>query len=273
MNNKNKYLTTGEFAQLAGVTKHTLFHYDEIGLFSPELKLDNNYRYYSIPQLDVFDVIWTLKELDMPLSEIKDYLNHKSPETLIALLTKEEKIIDQKLANLKMTKKWLQKKSSLIKESLEIDFNQIELQRFPVQYYIFSESDSSDERAIALKIEELISYCKKRGVKSPHNIGFLQRKENISRQIYNDYRRIYMLFDDPPRQVNYHTKLPGTYLCAWHKGHWEFIGQTYDRLHAYAKEHSLILDEDYYEDAILDELTISGYENYVTQISVEILNL
>lgn len=272
MNQKNKYLTTGEFAKLAGVTKHTLFHYDEIGLFSPELKLGNNYRYYSISQLDVFDVIWTLRELDMPLSEIQDYLNHKSPETLIELLAKEEHMIDQKMLRLKMTKKWLQKKSALIKNALEIDFHQVELQHFPAQYYIFSESDSADDKAVAIKIGELVAYCNKRGVKSPYSIGFLQQKENISKNIYNDYRRIYMLFDEPPKKITYHKKAPGLYLCAWHQGHWASINDTYDRLHAYAREHSLSLDDHYYEDAILDELTINGYDNYVTQISVEVLD-
>lgn len=272
MDYKNKYLTTGEFAKLAGVTKHTLFHYDEIGLFSPEIKEDNRYRYYSIYQLDVFDVIWTLKDLDMPLSEIKEYLNHKSPDTLIGLFEKEEKIIDQKLSNLKKTKKWLQKKSSLIKEAMEIDFNQIELQNFPVQYYIFSEFSSSDDKAIAMKIGELVSYCEKRGVKSPYSIGFLQHMEHMKLQISHNYQYIYMLFDEPPKQVHYHEKPPGTYLCAWHQGHWDSISQTYERLLAYAKEHALTLDDDYYEDAVLDELTMNGYDNYVTQISVEVLN-
>ena len=35
------YFTTGEFARILGVRKHTLFHYDEIGLFSPALKEEN----------------------------------------------------------------------------------------------------------------------------------------------------------------------------------------------------------------------------------------
>ena len=33
---RKDYLTTGELAQLMGITKHTLFHYDDIGLFQPE---------------------------------------------------------------------------------------------------------------------------------------------------------------------------------------------------------------------------------------------
>ena len=53
--NNERYITTGEFAKLTGVTKHTLFYYDKIGLFSPEIKKENGYRLYSFEQLEVFD--------------------------------------------------------------------------------------------------------------------------------------------------------------------------------------------------------------------------
>ena len=33
---RKDYLTTGELTQLMGITKHTLFHYDDIGLFQPK---------------------------------------------------------------------------------------------------------------------------------------------------------------------------------------------------------------------------------------------
>ena len=61
--NRERYLTTGEFARIAGVKKHTLFHYDEIGLFRPEVTLENGYRCYTFAQLDEFDVISMLREL------------------------------------------------------------------------------------------------------------------------------------------------------------------------------------------------------------------
>ena len=95
--NKQNYFTTGEFAKLVGVTKHTLFHYDKIGIFSPEIKEDNDYRYYSVFQIEVFYVISALKELDMPLKDIKAYLDKRSPKELISLLEEENKIIDEKL--------------------------------------------------------------------------------------------------------------------------------------------------------------------------------
>ena len=63
----NRFLTAGEFAKITGTTKHTLFHYDKIGLLPPDHRADNGYRYYSPEQLETFDVICTLRELDMPL--------------------------------------------------------------------------------------------------------------------------------------------------------------------------------------------------------------
>ncbi|BAB07765.1 MerR family transcriptional regulator [Halalkalibacterium halodurans] len=94
--NPQIHLTTGQFAKLMGVSKDTLFHYDKIGIFSPEITADNGYRYYSVYQSDVFYVITTLKELDMPLKEIKTYLEKRSPEELVLLLEKEADLLTKK---------------------------------------------------------------------------------------------------------------------------------------------------------------------------------
>ena len=48
---RHEYMTTGEFASAMGVSKDTLFHYDDIGLFCPEKVSGNGYRYYSIYQM------------------------------------------------------------------------------------------------------------------------------------------------------------------------------------------------------------------------------
>ena len=46
MSQPQGHFTTGEFARLCGVSKHTLFHYDEMGVFSPSGRGENGYRYY-----------------------------------------------------------------------------------------------------------------------------------------------------------------------------------------------------------------------------------
>lgn len=268
---KELYLTTGEFSKIAGVSKHTLFHYDKIGLFSPEIKEDNGYRYYSISQLDVFDVIWTLKELDMPLAEIKNYLRHKSPEALIELFGREEEIINRKIDKLKRTKGWISEKTDFIKRALAKDLSKIEIGNMEGRYYIPSHSSSPDDKMIAFKIAELTDYCEKAGIQSPYNIGFIQYKENILKGIYGDYRDLYMLLNVHPKKVACEEKEAGKYLFAYHEGGWETVGETYERLFKYAGEKGLKLEEMFYEDFLFDELTMNGPENYVIQISVKII--
>ena len=47
--------TTGQFAKMHHLNKRTLHYYDEIGLFSPVKKGDNEYRYYTYMQsLNIF---------------------------------------------------------------------------------------------------------------------------------------------------------------------------------------------------------------------------
>ena len=58
-----RYFTTGDFAKLCQVTKHTLFYYDEIKVFCPEYIDEKEYRFYSPNQIEIFSVIHILVKL------------------------------------------------------------------------------------------------------------------------------------------------------------------------------------------------------------------
>ena len=98
---KQEYLSAGRFAALVGTTKETLFHYDEIGLFVPKRRGTNGYRYYAMDQMETFDVIGMLRELGMPLAEIRNYLEQRSPEKFGVLLEQEEKVVREKMQRLR----------------------------------------------------------------------------------------------------------------------------------------------------------------------------
>ena len=46
LKNESLKLTTAQFAKLHKINKRTLHYYDEIDLFKPKFKGENNYRYY-----------------------------------------------------------------------------------------------------------------------------------------------------------------------------------------------------------------------------------
>lgn len=79
MSDQEQLYTTGQFAELCGVKKQTLFHYDDINLLKPARVDDNGYRRYSHSQYQDFLLISCLKEAGMSLAEIKNYLEEDDP--------------------------------------------------------------------------------------------------------------------------------------------------------------------------------------------------
>jgi len=235
--NQERYIKTGEFAKLVGVTKHTLFYYDKIGLFSPEIKLENGYRFYSFDQLDVFDVIQTLRELDVSLEEIKGYMNQRSPKRLLKLFRKEQSIIRKQMQQLKK---------------------------------IQSCATDTNERVWAEKIGELFEYCARNGIKSAYSIGYRQNTKEIQSGIFDQYSVFYELLDEKPQKVNYSVRPAGMYLIAYHKGKWQTLEDTYKKILEYGKENKIQLGAHCYEDILFDSLTMSEEEEYLTRIVFEI---
>mgnify|MGYP002555332905 CR=1 FL=1 len=60
-------------------------YYEEQGLLHPH-RSETGYRLYSIDDICNLNVIRALRELDMPLSEIRAYLDRRSPGELVELL-------------------------------------------------------------------------------------------------------------------------------------------------------------------------------------------
>jgi len=75
MSEESKKFRIGEFARVNGVTKHTLIHYDDIGLLTPAITEENGYRYYIDKQYSDFSNISQLKELGLSLKEIDEYIH------------------------------------------------------------------------------------------------------------------------------------------------------------------------------------------------------
>ncbi|CAG9621251.1 MerR family transcriptional regulator [Sutcliffiella rhizosphaerae] len=65
----------GEFSKLSGLSVHTLYHYENIGILRPVRKDDwTNYRYYSADQLIELNKVLALKDAGFSLEEIASFL-------------------------------------------------------------------------------------------------------------------------------------------------------------------------------------------------------
>ena len=83
MKENTKLLTIGQFADLHGINKKTLMWYDQIGLFAPAaVNPENGYRYYNYHQSSILETILLLRELDVSIKEIQDFMNNRSAFSL-----------------------------------------------------------------------------------------------------------------------------------------------------------------------------------------------
>lgn len=269
--NRNNYMTTGEFAKAMGVTKNTLFHYDSIGLFSPEMVLDNEYRYYSIYQMEIFDTILLLKDLGMSLMEIKHFMEHRSAEEFLNAFDLREKQIDAQIRKLKAQKHRIEEQKAQILEVQNLDMNRIYRKHFPKRYYVHIAVEEQTDAEFYRKTNQIITEFEKNNPAFSFDIGYMQHCEDIRNSIYDHYRSILLITSRKSVGLKNVTLVEGDYLTVYHSGPWETIKESYRRLLDYADSHRLTLDNIFIERYVVDNLLTDKIEDYVTEISVRIL--
>ncbi|MEG1931275.1 MAG: MerR family transcriptional regulator [Anaerovorax sp.] len=275
----HSHFTTGEFAKLCKVKKQTLFHYDDIGIFSPEIKADNGYRYYSYNQLEVFAVISMLKELDMPLKDIKSYLDKRSPQALVKLLEEQDKQVQKKIEELEWLRSFIKTKSNITKLGMFAQTGMIVMEKLEKEYMVVSAySGSSTDKDIAAAVIKHLNYCHSQDIYSAYSIGGMISSDKLPESddyaydcFYTKLSRddyAYCLKNTPHSNIT--IKPAGQYASIYRKGGYENVHLDYLKLSNYVKKNGLTIGSYFYEDAVLDELSMKGYDNYVLKLSVGI---
>ncbi|MED1058995.1 MerR family transcriptional regulator [Bacillus mycoides] len=267
--NKKIHFTTGEFAKLVGVSKYTLFHYDKLGIFSPELKDENEYRYYSTFQVEPFFVISSLKELGMPLKEINNYLDGRDPERLISLLHTQNEKIDKEINRLVAIKEVISQKINTTQSLFNINTEKIFISTEKKELLFLTNAiPNSDLRSIAVSFANHIKRCDEYNIASRFSVGQMINLKNICKGNYESYSFFYTKISSSLPDANVYSKKEGDYLIAYHTTGYDSIEETYLKMLGFANENKLLLDNYFFEDVILDELSVTGYENFVIKISI-----
>lgn len=118
------YYTTKQVADKLGISKDTLFYYEKEGLL-PEIKRDDLHRrLYSHSDIDWIYLICCLRETDMPICKIKEYvalLKSKSVNALAErrnILTEHQHFIDEKIKTYQTLRALINKKIEFYDQTL-----------------------------------------------------------------------------------------------------------------------------------------------------------
>ena len=263
-------LTVSQFAKLHNVNKRTLHYYDEIGIFSPDYKGENGYRYYDYMQGVDFEYIKMLKELNMGLDEIKKYIDSPNEEDFKEIADVKIKEIDREIRTLNRRREVLEDKLNKLNKCDEVrKKNSIKVidceeQKFFFTPFKFEDDDLKQLIAHIKDVWTVDEYCK--------GIGSFVSVDKIKRGEFEEYDGLFIeMLEDMESKNTKNTiiKPKGKYICAYHMGDWDTLPDFYDEIVKYAEENNLTL-VGYSFEIGMNDFAISDMEDYITQIMIRV---
>lgn len=271
----NPCIKTSTFAELCNTNKRTLIHYDEIGLFSPAYTDEKGYRYYTESQCDVFFTITCLKDLGMPLKEIKSYIDHRDPSSLQELLLHQQEQVQKEMEHLNRIRQVISTKLSLVSAGSEISFHgrcsDVFLEDMPEEYMIVSpELNTSDQKTLFSALSEHIRYCNEHALSVGHPYGAMLPVYTLYDNEPDIYSRFFTKISMSPKDPAHPLliKPAGQYAVTYLKGDYYASGDAYQKLLDYIHSNNLTAGNYCYKEAVWDELTVQSPEEYITKISI-----
>jgi DNA-binding transcriptional MerR regulator len=253
-----------EFSDFTGVKQSVLRYYDAIGLFKPLERGENNYRYYSLTQIQTIKLIDTLRGLRIPLKKIKAIMESRSPESMAEVLTRYELRMNNELRALQESFALVHMLRTLMQSSLSQDEEEFSVRFFeearislgPVNNFYPGEDyyrAFSDYYRIARSQRVNLSY--------PIG-GYFDTVEEFMRTPSQPKR----YFSLDPNSLD--VKAAGNYLTGYTRGDYGQMKNLPARVDSYLKSAGIKRTGPVYQVYTLNEVSIKDPNDYLQQISI-----
>ena len=273
MNQKDKPLTIGQFAALHGINKKTLMWYDEIGLFGPaSVNPENGYRCYNYHQSPMLETILLLRELEVPIPVIQDFMKNRSAENLKELLVNEMAVLDLRITHLQALRTTLSAHRRNMATLLTMDLSEISVIEKKERCLVTVEisKDTTYEEEVELITSETEKY--RLGRLHHATYGSMIPVSSLLKGNFDDYTNLFIEIPRLEQRSGLHIQPKGKYLRAFHKGNWDRLPLRYQEILHYAQNQGLTLSGYSYEKGI-NEAVIDRVEDYIMQIEIPILGI
>lgn len=260
-----KTFTTGEFAKLLDINKDTLLYYDKINLFKPAGIHSNGYRYYTFEQFNQFMAIHSLRQVELPIKELKTYFEAPTIQSLQHLAMRQSEQVALELKKLQDIQFFLQRVVELTNEMKDFPFGEVLFKQLPEESVVYSKEKLDFSLSIEYLYQRSSQFLKELGVKSTAAHGTVYAKE----QLFQEEDALHHLFCHVDT-INSKKKPAGLYAIIYYKGSFDFIGNTYMQLIDSLATQNLEMDGDVYEEYLLHSIAALEEEEFVTKISVKV---
>lgn len=210
-----------EIAHLFRLHPDTLRYYEEKGLLHP-VRGENGYRMYTIQDVCTLNVIRSLRELDLPTEEIRSYLERRSVDETLALLDREESLLEEKLASLRAARQEAQARRRRLERYRAVPEGQVFVTEEAARPYVFLQENVILENEIDFLLKKLEGrhqdYLKVIGTQT---MGAILDGESLRRGICNHFSCVFFL--TPPVGPRDAVLPAGRYAGLYYRGPYDCL--------------------------------------------------
>ena len=267
-----EFFTIGEISKLFNINSKTLRYYDEIDLFKPSYVDEHNkYRYYSIDQFECLETIQYLKELGLSLSKIKYHLNTLNLSSIVDSLEYQNKIIEEKINELKLIQQKINKKIFQIQDAVQLDFlDQIREIDFE-QRCVIEYKENISYKGVELLVRKLAKVSEYKVSLTYGDVGISISKDNLKNKIYTEYNRAFVIVEEGQYEKNIVKVFPKSkYLSIRYNGYHKDAPKYYKKLDEYIIKNNYEIIDDSIEIKLVDPSLITCESEMVSEIQIPV---
>ncbi|MDL2233419.1 MerR family DNA-binding transcriptional regulator [Ruminococcaceae bacterium OttesenSCG-928-L11] len=214
MQEKQTLISIGEMAKITGINMKCLRYYDRIGVLKPVFtNPESGYRYYSVCQLYIAEIIRLCIELDIPLRDLADYTGDNQNIDFPALLEYARKMAQLKMEKIKRGLNYIQSvQKGMERADKYTTFCGIHRRFIPQRLFLtLPFKKGQDDRSFPKALHQLFRLAEETGVVPLYDFGILCEycDSGSSRCIYMEVGAE----GSPPASEHLHTIPEGEFTC------------------------------------------------------------
>lgn len=272
MDRKNLF-PIGEVSKMFHISVSSLRHYENIGLLTPKyISRESGYRYYGTEQFEVLNTIRYLRALDMPLSEIEDFLKNKDTSAIEKKLLQQKQVVQEKERELKRIEQKINNRLSWLADAQNTPLDTISLIQLPSCRLVWVDdslkiADSQDMETPIRRLDRSESEA----VIFLGKVGLGISAEHLLNAKTETYDGIFLILDNEDIYTGETLTLPET-LCVrlrFRGSHSEAATQ-YKKLLDYIDKHKMQIVGFSREITLIDYGVTNDTEKFVTEICIPV---
>ena len=271
----SKLFRIGDVARLFHLSVSSLRHYEEIGLLEPEYtEPESGYRYYSVRQFEALNTIRYLRALDMPLSEIADFLHNRDVGRIEEKLRRQKAAVAEKKEELNRIERKIDNRLAQLYDARTSELNKITLIRSKKRRIVWMKDSLKikgflDMETPIRRLEE--SQKQTEAVVFLGKVGVGISAEKLDAGIFDEYDGIFLVLDDEDIFNGEAITLPETdcvsvRFCGSHTA----APAQYELLMEYIRENGFETAGFSREITMIDDGITNDTEKFVTEICIPI---